>query len=123
MYDKNNIFAKIIRGEIPCNKIAENDHALSFHDVNPMCETHALIIPKGEYENILDFVQHATASEQAAFWDVFNRTADAVGADTGCNVMANVGMGTFFYQSVPHFHVHIIAGERIKDFADITIKE
>ena len=123
MYDTNNIFAKIARGDVPCNKIAENEHALSFHDVNPVAETHVLVIPRGQYANIFEFTKNASAAEQAAFWALFNQTAEMVGATRGCNVMANIGMGTFFYQSVPHFHMHIIAGRRLKDFADIVIKE
>ena len=64
MYDSNNIFAKIVRGEIPSKKIVENEYALSFYDVNPMCEKHVLVIPRGEYENILDFARRASAAEQ-----------------------------------------------------------
>ena len=123
MYDKDNVFAKIARGEIPCKPIAQNEYALSFPDVSPVAETHVLVIPRGEYRNIFEFTRNASAAEQAGFWEIFNKTAEIVGADRGCNVIANVGMGTFFYQSVPHFHMHIIAGRRLKDFADITIKE
>lgn len=112
MYDKENVFAKIIRGEIPSKKIVENDYAVSFFDVNPMCEKHVLIVPRGEYENILDFARRASAKEQAAFWDCFVKTADALGVNAEFNVLANAGMSApLFKQSVFHFHLHLIAGQ------------
>lgn len=120
MYDKNNVFAKIARGDIPTNKIYENTHALSFYDVNPVAQTHVLIIPKGEYENMFDFLHNASTEEQASFWDCVKETAKKMNCDNACNVIANVGRGTFFYQSVPHFHLHIIAGEKLQDFSDIA---
>lgn len=113
MYDKNNVFAKIIRGEIPCNKIYENEHALSFYDISPMFSHHALIIPKGEFENILDFARNATPAAQAGFWNCFVRTADIMGIDANFNVMANAGAdAAFIKQSVFHFHLHLVAGEK-----------
>ena len=113
MYDSNNVFAKIIRGEIPSNKVYENEYAMSFHDVNPMCEQHVLVIPRGEYENILDFVKRATAEEQAGFWDCFVKTASALGIEGSFNVFANAGLDApLFEQSVFHFHLHLIAGEK-----------
>lgn len=114
MYDTNNIFAKIVRGEIPCNKILENEHALSFYDISPMCDTHALVIPKGEYENILDFVTNASAAEQAAFWDCFRATAEKLGVTQNFNVFANAGENApVIRQSVMHFHMHLVAGGRM----------
>ncbi len=115
MYDKNNVFAKIIRGEIPANKVCENEYALSFYDVNPVATTHALVIPKGEYTNILDFLSNATAVEQAKYWECFNQTAKKLNACDNCNIVANVGRGVYFVQSVPHFHMHIIAGQPLVD--------
>lgn len=113
MYDKNNVFAKIIRGEIPSKKVVENEYALSFFDVNPMCDKHVLIVPRGEYENILDFVRHASADEQAGFWDCFVKTADKLGINGEFNVFANAGMSApLFNQSVFHFHLHLIAGDK-----------
>ena len=120
MYDKNNVFAKIVRGEIPTNKICENEHALSFYDVNPVAKTHVLIIPKGEYKNMFDFLHNASADEQSAFWACVKDTAHEMKCDDACNHIANVGRGTFFYQTVPHFHLHIIAGEKMQDFSDIA---
>ena len=117
MYDKDNIFAKIIRGEIPCNKICENDYALSFHDINPMATTHALVIPKGDYENILDFVTRAAPDVQAGFWACFRETAEKLGVTVDFNVLANAGMhAPFVGQSVFHFHMHILAGKRTQEF-------
>ena len=117
MYDKNNIFAKIVRGEIPCDKIYENDFALSFRDINPMFETHALVIPRGEYENILDFAAHATPAEQSGFWDCFVRTAEKLGIDANFNILANAGADApFVAQSVFHFHMHLVSGPRRDEF-------
>ena len=119
MYDKNNVFAKIVRGEIPTNKICENEHALSFYDVNPMFSTHVLIIPKGEYKNILDFTQNATPTEQLDFWSCFNQTANILGVHNEFNCVANSGADApFIQQSVFHFHLHLVAGERTPAFAD-----
>ncbi|MDE6571453.1 MAG: HIT domain-containing protein [Alphaproteobacteria bacterium] len=113
MYNPDNVFAKIIRGEIPCTKIYENDHAMSFYDIEPMCSTHALVIPKGGYENILDFVRNAPAAAQAGFWDCFAKTAAALGVDADFNIMANAGTAApLFKQSVFHFHLHLMAGDR-----------
>ena len=127
MYDNNNIFAKIIRGEIPCDKVAENEYAISFRDINPMCATHVLIIPKGAYENILDFVRHAPAAEQTAFWDCFRETADKLGVAANFNTLANAGVDApVVAQSVMHFHLHLIAGERnpiCKKIFECLVKE
>lgn len=113
MYDNNNVFAKIIRGEIPCKKICENDYAISFYDINPMFSTHALVIPRGPYENILDFVRNASDAEQSGFWKCFDATAAALGVDANFNVMANAGAdAAFIAQSVFHFHLHLVAGNK-----------
>lgn len=118
MYDNNNIFAKIVRGEIPCNKICENDYALSFYDINPLFKTHVLVIPKGPYQNILDFVRNASADEQSGFWACFSDTAAALNIDNNFNVMANAGAdATFIAQSVFHFHLHLVAGDATPELA------
>ena len=120
MYDSNNVFAKIIRGEIPSKKVCENEYAMSFYDVNPMCDKHVLIVPRGEYENILDFARHATAAEQAGFWDCFAKTAEALGVDGEFNVFANAGLSApLFNQSVFHFHLHLIAGKKTSACIDL----
>lgn len=113
MYDKNNVFAKIIRNEIPRKGIVENEYALSFYDVNPLFEKHALVIPKGEYENILDFVTNASAAEQAGFWECFKETANILGISENFNVLANAGADApFIKQSVFHFHLHLVSGPK-----------
>lgn len=113
MYDKNNVFAKIIRKEIPTNAIVENDYALSFNDINPLFENHVLVIPKGEYENVLDFVKNATPEEQEGFWACFKETADKIGVCENFNVLANAGADApFVKQSVFHFHLHLVAGAK-----------
>ncbi len=117
MYDPNNVFAKMIRGEIPCETIIENEYAMSFFDINPLFETHVLVIPKGQYKNILDFTQHATPAEQAGFWACFNDTAAKLGIDGAFNVLANAGADApFVPQSVMHFHMHLVHGARRDSF-------
>lgn len=124
MYDKDNIFAKIARNEIPCNAIVENDHALSFYDINPMFENHVLIIPRGEYENILDFSTRATAAEQAEFWACFNQTAQKLGICQNFNVLSNAGADApFVAQSVFHFHLHLVAGARTPAFSELVAQQ
>lgn len=119
MYDKNNVFAKIARGEIPSKKICENDYALSFYDINPMFSTHALVIPKGEYENILDFAKNATPAEQLGFWECFTQTAEKLGIDANFNVLANAGADApFVQQSVFHFHLHLVAGQKTPELGN-----
>ncbi|MBR2012195.1 MAG: HIT domain-containing protein [Alphaproteobacteria bacterium] len=113
MYDKNNVFAKMIRGEIPTTKVCENEYAFSFYDINPMFSTHVLVIPKGEYKNILDFTKNATPAEIAGFWQCFADTADKLGLECEFNCVANSGANApFIKQSVFHFHLHLVAGER-----------
>ena len=120
MYDKNNIFAKIVRGEIPSNKVYENEHALSFYDVNPMFDTHVLVIPTGEYKNILDFSSNATPDEIMGFWDCFNKTAEKLGVTCEFNCLANAGANApFVAQSVFHFHLHLVAGNRTSAFQEM----
>ena len=120
MYDKDNIFAKIIRGEIPCKKVCENEHAISFYDINPIFSTHVLVIPRGEYENILDFARRATKDEQAGFWACFAQTAQQIGISGDFNVLSNAGANApFVRQSVMHFHLHLVAGEKQPELDNI----
>lgn len=121
MYDKDNVFAKIACGEIPCQKVFENEYALSFNDVNPLFATHVLVIPKGMYMNILDFTTNATPAEQAGFWECFKETARLLGIEDNFNVFANSGeKAPFFTQSVFHFHLHLVAGPRNDEFRKIV---
>ena len=115
MYDKNNVFAKIIRGEIPTKKIFENDYALSIEDIDPVATIHVLIMPKGEYTEIYDFVSRASDIEQKGFWEVFQKTAELMGLKENFNTLTNSKKPPFFVQSVPHFHLHLIGGERKKE--------
>ena len=121
MYDTNNVFAKMIRGEIPTNKVYENDFAMSFYDINPMFQTHVLVIPKGPYQNILDFTTNATQDEQMGFWDCFAKTAEKLGIKCEFNCLANAGANApFVKQSVFHFHLHLVAGERTPAFSEMA---
>ena len=120
MYDKNNVFAKIARNEIPRDAIVENEYALSFNDINPLFEKHVLVIPKGEYENILDFVSNASAEEQAGFWDCFKETAEKIGICENFNILANAGANApFVKQSVFHFHLHLVCGPKKEELKKI----
>jgi diadenosine tetraphosphate (Ap4A) HIT family hydrolase len=109
-YDDENIFAKILRGEIPCNKVDECDHTLSFHDIQPQAPVHVLVIPKGAYVNMTDFSENAPAEAQAAYIAALGRVAKMVGVtEDGYRLIANTG--TNGHQDVPHLHVHIMGGQ------------
>ncbi|MCL2537893.1 MAG: HIT domain-containing protein [Alphaproteobacteria bacterium] len=110
MYDTNNVFAKILRGEIPARKIYENEYALAFHNIAPKAETHVLVIPKGEFINLADFTEHATAEQTRGFWDAVHATATAMGIGHEFRISANSGG----YQSVMHFHIHILNDDKFK---------
>lgn len=108
-YDNNNVFAKILRGEIPCNKIFENDHALAFHDITPQAPVHVLVIPKGAYINMDDFSSTASEAEIAGFIRAVGQVARDLGVtETGFRTLANNGPDA--HQEVPHLHIHIFAG-------------
>ncbi len=109
-YDESNIFAKILRGEIPCDKVYEDEHVLAFRDINPQTPTHVLVVPKGAYESFDDFSHDASAEEIAAFVRAAGQIArDAGAAETGYRILANNGPDAL--QEVPHFHLHIFAGK------------
>ncbi len=108
-YEDNNIFAKILRGEIPCDKVYEDDYALAFNDINPQAPVHILVIPKGSYISIDDFGVNAPAEEVAGFYKaVANIVAEKELAGDGFRTIANTGLNGG--QEVPHFHVHILGG-------------
>jgi histidine triad (HIT) family protein len=108
-YDRNNIFARILRGEIPCNKVYEDAHVLAFHDISPQSPTHVLVIPKGEYVSFDDFSQNASPEEIAALVRAVGQIAREQGvAESGYRVLANTGPTA--HQEVPHFHVHLFGG-------------
>lgn len=106
MYDKNNVFAKIIRSEIPADKIYEDDYALAFYNIAPESKIHALVIPKGEFTDIYDFTKNASTELQTGFWNAVNQTVYKLGL-TEFRTVANTGKSSG--QTVFHFHVHIMA--------------
>jgi len=109
-YDASNIFAKILRGEIPCKKVLENDHVLAFHDINPLAPVHVLVIPKGDYVSWDDFSEKASDAEMAAMVRAVGEVARMVEADAqGYRVLSNIGKRGG--QEVPHFHVHLFGGQ------------
>ena len=120
-YDPDNVFAKILRGELPCNKVYEDDHALAFHDIAPQAPVHVLVIPKGAYVSLDDFSAHASTGEIGGFFAAVGTVARELGVvEAGYRFLANNGADA--NQEVPHFHVHIFAGRplggMIKRFTD-----
>ena len=116
-YDKNNIFAKILRGEIPLKpgeKIYENEYVLSFYDINPRKKIHALIIPKGEYTDLDDFIQKASEKEIFEFFKGINSVAKKlnISLDNGKGYRAIANVGEDGGQEVPHLHFHLVGGEK-----------
>ena len=114
-YDKNNIFAKILRKEIYCKKIFENNHILSFHDINPQKKIHALVIPKGEYINLDDFNNRASDQEIVALSKAITEVSKILGisTDTGKGYRALTNLSEDGGQEVPHLHFHLFGGEKI----------
>ncbi len=114
-YDDNNIFAKILRNEIPCNKIYEDEFVLSFYDINPQKKIHALVIPKGKYVDLDDFSQNASSNEMVGLFKGINIVAKklniSVDAGKGYRALANIGENGG--QEVPHLHFHLFGGEKI----------
>ena len=111
-YDDTNIFARILRGEIPCRKVFEDEFVLAFHDINPQALLHVLVIPKGKYISIADFSSKASDAEIAGFTRAVGRIARDLGLDApGYRILAN--MGEHGGQEVPHFHVHVFGGHAL----------
>ncbi len=111
-YDPNNIFARILRGEIPCKKVFENEQVLAFHDIAPKRPVHVLVIPKGAYVSHDDFAAKATEAEIAAFTRAVGQIARDLGvAESGYRLIANAGVNGG--QEVPHYHVHILGGANV----------
>lgn len=109
-YDQNNIFAKIIRGEIPAKKVYEDDFVLAFNDISAAAPTHVLVIPKGQYVDFSDFVSQGKESEVAHFFKKVQEICAALNvSDSGFRLITN--KGSHAHQTVPHFHVHILAGK------------
>ena len=111
-YDPNNIFARSLRGEIPCARVYEDDHTLAFNDINPQAPVHILVIPKGAYESFNDFSARATDVELAALVRTVGKVAEMAGvAEDGWRLLSNVGRNG--HQEVPHLHVHVFGGRRL----------
>ncbi|MEL0177447.1 MAG: histidine triad nucleotide-binding protein [Pelagibacteraceae bacterium] len=113
-YDKNNIFAKILRGEIPCDKVFENEHALAFNDISPQAKVHVLVIPKGPFTDVEDFSKNASKDEIASLMQAvvevckITKLSFSEGGK-GFRLVANTGPDGS--QEVPHFHYHVMGGE------------
>ncbi|MDE3017091.1 MAG: HIT domain-containing protein [Pseudomonadota bacterium] len=111
-YDKNNIFAQILRGEIPCRKVYEDAFAFAFEDIAPAAPKHVLVVPKGEYISLHDFAAHAPGAMVKGFFDSITRVAAKLGLEeSGYRIVSNHGPDAA--QSVPHFHVHILGGRSL----------
>jgi diadenosine tetraphosphate (Ap4A) HIT family hydrolase len=120
-YDDGNVFARILRGEIPCNKVYEDEHALAFHDISPKAPVHVLVIPKGPYESLDDFTRDAPPEMIAGFFRAVGEAARLLGiVESGYRVLCNTGPDA--HQEVMHVHVHIFGGRplggMIKAFKD-----
>lgn len=112
-YDTNNIFAKILRGEIPCNKLLETEHSLAFHDIRPQAPHHVLVIPKGPYVTFDHFALEASDPEKADFLTAIGKVCAALGVqpgEGGAGYRAISNAGNDGVQEVPHLHVHILGG-------------
>ncbi|MBX9729033.1 MAG: histidine triad nucleotide-binding protein [Sphingopyxis sp.] len=108
-YDESNIFARILRGEIPCREVYRDAHALAFHDINPQAPTHILVIPTGAYVSWDDFAARGSEAEIAGFVRAVGEVARAAGlVEPGYRLLANIGPDS--HQEVPHLHVHILGG-------------
>jgi histidine triad (HIT) family protein len=111
-YDRNNIFAKIIRDEIPAKKVYEDKKILAFHDISKAAPIHVLVVPKGEYVDFSDFVSTADAAEISYFFKKTAEIAELLNVrDSGFRIIHNSGSDA--HQTVPHFHLHILAGKKL----------
>ena len=108
-YDDGNIFARILRGELPNKTVTESEHSLAFHDISPLAPIHVLVIPKGRYVSWDDFAAKASDAEIVDFTRTVGKVAEMVGADQqGYRILSNIGKRGG--QEVPHLHVHIFGG-------------
>jgi diadenosine tetraphosphate (Ap4A) HIT family hydrolase len=108
-YDRDNVFARILRGELPCAKVYEDEHVLAFRDIQPQAPSHVVLIPKREYVSADDFSEKASEAELVAFMRAIAKIAKAEGiAEGGYRIVANSGRAA--HQAVPHFHLHLFGG-------------
>ena len=114
-YDDNNIFAKILRGEIPCKRIYEDEYVLSFYDINPQKKIHALVIPKGKYIDLDDFNTKAQDKEIVGLIKGISIVANKLGisVDSGKGYRALANISEYGGQEVPHLHFHLFGGEKV----------
>ena len=111
-YDDDNIFAKILRGDIPCDTVYEDEHSLAFHDIQRQAPVHVLVIPKGAYVSMDDFTAKASDAELASFSRAIGQAARDLGVvENGYRIIANNGEDA--HQEVPHLHMHILAGRKL----------
>jgi diadenosine tetraphosphate (Ap4A) HIT family hydrolase len=111
-YDTSNIFARILRGEIPAKVVLESPHGLAFHDIQPKAAVHVLVIPRGPYSDLLSFSRLASVEEQIGFWQLVTAVAEQLNlAQDGFRLISNCGLNGG--QEVPHFHVHLLGGQAI----------
>ena len=111
-YDSNNIFAKILRGEIPAAKVFEDEHVIAFNDIAPQAPQHILVVPKGAYVDMDDFTAKATDAEIAALFRAVGKVARDNGlVDEGYRVISNCGFHGG--QEVPHLHIHVLGGKKL----------
>ncbi len=111
-YDDNNVFAKILRGEISSKKVHEDDHALAFHDIAGKAPVHVLVIPKGKYVSIVDFGENASPAEITGFYRAVAKVANDLDlTEAGFRSIANTGLNGG--QEVPHFHIHLLGGKTL----------
>lgn len=108
-YDRNNIFARILRDEIPSRRVYEDEHAVAFHDINPQAPVHVLVIPRGPYVSLADFTDRASDGEITGFWRAVGKVARQLELERpGYRILSN--MGHHAGQEVPHLHVHLFGG-------------
>jgi histidine triad (HIT) family protein len=110
-YDPQNIFARILRGEIPNKTVLETEHALAFHDISPQAPVHVMVIPKGPYVSLDHFARDATAAEQTGFFQAVAQVCDKLDLAPGFRAIANARDDA--HQEVPHFHLHILGGRAL----------
>lgn len=111
-YDDGNIFARILRGEIPSNRVYEDEWAVAFHDINPQAPVHVLVIPRGRYRSWADFSAAAGDAEIAGFVRAVGAVAKQLGLEApGYRLLANAGLNA--HQEVPHLHVHLFGGRHL----------
>ena len=116
-YDDSNIFARILRGEVPCRKVYEDRYALAFHDVHPLAPVHVVVVPKGPYVSLDDLAVNGSVEFVGGFFRAVAETARVLGVvEPGYRILANIGRDA--HQEVMHFHVHIFAGRPLGRMLD-----